>query len=413
MEDMFKISRKKVGLLMENNSLLILFSGKKIQSANGNEYEFEVRRNFYYLTGIDQADTIFVILKKEDKIHEKLFIPKNDSFNEQWIGDNYSKDEIREITGIDDVSYVNEFDEYLSIVADFKYNIYIQTDNIKKEDIQTYQNKFYFDLKQRFPFLNIKDAKELIYSLREVKRGEELDLMRSSSKVVKQAMEEIMFTIKGGVSEIEITALCDYITRKNGCTIPFPTIVAGGKNAYTLHYNKAKNILKDGDLVLIDMGSATNHYVCDVTRTFPVNGKFTLRQKDLYNIVLEANKTIIENVKEGVSINELNDMVIDFYAKELKAIGLIEEKDEVNKYYFHSVSHSIGLNCHDPFDREKPLKEGNVISVEPGLYIKEEGIGIRIEDDVVVSKNSCSVLTMDIIKDIEKIEEFMDNWELK
>ncbi|HRF70236.1 MAG TPA: M24 family metallopeptidase, partial [Candidatus Pelethenecus sp.] len=173
------------------------------------------------------------------------------------------------------------------------------------------------------------------------------------------------------------------------------------------HYMANDNIAKNGDLILFDLGCSYHMYCSDISRTFPVSGKFSPRQKQLYQIVLNGQEYVMKHIKPGITTKELNQILVKFYAEELKAIGLIQKDEEVKKYYYHGVSHHIGLECHDLCEY-LPLMPNSIISCEPGLYIEEEGIGIRIEDDILVTEDGCINLSKDILKTVEEIEKFME-----
>ena len=217
-----------------------------------------------------------------------------------------------------------------------------------------------------------------------------------------------MKNAKSGMMEYEIEAYYDYVLKKYGVKDKaFQTIAASGINGTTLHY--INNNCKTGaeDLILIDAGAQWGYYNGDISRTFPVSGKFTERQKTVYNIVLKGQQLIIENIKPGVLYPELNEMLKEYYFTELKKLGHAKSKEDVFDYYFHGVSHFIGAQTHDVGDRGQKLRPGMIISVEPGLYIAEWGIGIRIEDDALVTENGCEILTKDMIKTVDEIESFM------
>ena len=208
--------------------------------------------------------------------------------------------------------------------------------------------------------------------------------------------------------EYELESYFDFHIKNNGQrTNSFKTIAAGGKNATILHYSSNNCELNDGDLVLFDLGCKTNFYCSDITRTFPVNGVFTERQKEVYNEVLNVNKKCIEFLKPGVTRKEFNNYADSLIIKACYNLGLIKEDKEYRNYYWHSIGHSLGLDTHDPCDYNKPLQEGYVITVEPGIYIEEENIGIRIEDDVLITKNGAENLSESIIKEVDDIEKFM------
>ena len=247
-----------------------------------------------------------------------------------------------------------------------------------------------------------------------VKSEAEIEEFKKAIYKTDLGLKAIIKKIKPGLKEYQLKSLFYYTIQDfDNSELSFPTIVSSGVNATCLHYEEAKDEIKNNDLVLFDLGSRNNTYCADISRTYPANGKFTPLQKTIYEIVLNCNKMVIENAKEGVTIKELNNMVIEFLATNCLKAGLINNKEEIEKYYFHSISHHIGLDTHDPVSSndkslkrvEIPLKEGNIISDEPGLYFKELGIGVRIEDDLLITKDGCINLSKDIIKEVEDIEK--------
>lgn len=406
----FKDRRNCIFDKMLDNSILILFSDKLIMSNNGNNYNYEVNRNFFYLTGINQEDTILVMIKENGNQNEYIFSIRDDDLKIKWTGRSIPFEKIKQISDINNIIDNNDTNNFIfSKLNNLNINnIYLDINNITNNLDKNISFYKFEELKTKFPFITFHNIKNEIHLLRQIKNCDEIDNMKKANKSIEMALCLVMKSIKDGFKEIEVESLIDYIVKKDGLTLPFQTIVASGKNATTLHYDKAAEVLKDGELVLIDCGSAYECLASDVSRTYPVNGKFSARQKEIYNIVLKANKTVIKNAKPGVTLNELNDLVIDIYEEELKKIGLINTREEVSDYYYHFISHFIGLECHDPFDRFKPLVKGNVITVEPGLYIEDEGIGIRIEDDVLITENGHEVLTSGIIKEVDDIEGFME-----
>jgi Xaa-Pro aminopeptidase len=216
-----------------------------------------------------------------------------------------------------------------------------------------------------------------------------------------------MKNLKPGRFEYQIRADFEYQLMLRNSKPSFHTIGASSGNAVILHYVELQRKLEDGDMILLDLGALSNNYASDITRTYPVNGKFTQRQKDIYNVVLGAQDVTMDAMHVGASETEVNNKVKAYFAKELKILNLIKDDSEVDKYYYHGVGHPLGLDVHDLRRRDKTMQENNVYTVEPGLYIKEEGIGIRIEDDVWVTKNGIINLSKDIIKAVNDIENFM------
>ncbi len=406
--------RKKFSEKMPIGSVAVITSGVTKVASNDQDYNFEVDRNFYYLTGIDFPCVKMVASKTENGVKYALFVPRRDKTKEKWTGKIPSVEEYTIASGIKEVMFSDEYDEYFySLINSKKYDkCYLLTDNVLKGRSKSERNIICSDVARRFPLLTICDLAQLIHPLRALKDEQEIEAIKKSASITDKAVCEMAKMIKPGIKEYEPQSVFEYVVSRNGAKTAFATIAAGGENALTLHYTQNNDTLKDSELLLVDCGASLDWYNSDVTRTFPVSGKFTQRQLELYKIVLEANKLIISSVKPGVSMNDLNDILKQYYIKELRDIGLIQEDEEVEKFYYHCVSHSLGLDTHDPLDRNLPLQAGNVITVEPGLYIEKYAMGIRIEDDVLVTAKGCEVLT-NTIKEPEEIEELMNDWELK
>jgi Xaa-Pro aminopeptidase len=265
-------------------------------------------------------------------------------------------------------------------------------------------------VKKRYPFVRIKNIFPKIIPLRMVKSKEEIEEMKKAIEITIKGVESLMKNAKVGMKEYQLEAYYEFVCRSSGIKdYAFKTIAASGKNATILHYVDNNSEIKDGDLILFDLGAQHNYYNADITRTFPVNGVFSERQKEVYNAVLRVNERVIKTIKPGLEYKELNKMATEWIAEECIKLGLIKNKEEVSKYYWHSIGHSLGLDTHDISnkDRNTIFKEGMVWTVEPGIYIEEESIGIRIEDDVLITSDGVQVLTKDMIKTVEDIEEFM------
>lgn len=261
-------------------------------------------------------------------------------------------------------------------------------------------------LKDKKPWINIKNSRGLFAHARTVKEPEEIAEMKKAIAITNKGIEAILTNMRESY-EYQIESYFDQAIKYYGATgYAFPTIAASGKNATCLHYGENNCLARDGDLILFDLGASVNMYCADISRTFPVNGKFSDRQKQLYNIVLRGQELVFEHAKPGVTTRDLNNILISYYQEELMKIGLIDKPEDVSKYYYHGVSHHIGLDCHDLCEYTA-LKPGCIISNEPGLYIAEENIGIRIEDDVLITEDGPVWLSPQIIKTVEEIEEFM------
>lgn len=397
---------------IDNNSIVILFAGNAPKKTGDEVYQFTPDRNFYYLTGISEENHIVVLSKFNNEISEKLFLKEIDLAKEMWNGKTLRDFEAKEISGIEDTVYMNEFYGYLNrlIKGAEEINLYLDLDRQNYFEEDSNGNKFAEVFKGKYPQVIIKNVSSNITPLRMIKSKSEIAEMQRAVDITIDGVESLMKNSKAGMKEYELEAYFDFVCKTNGAKdFAFRTIAAAGKNATTLHYVENNSDIKNDDLILFDLGAQWNFYNADITRTFPVGGKFTDRQKQVYEAVLRVNKAVIEKIKPGVVYKELNAWATDLIAEECIKLGIIKEKKDVSKYYWHSIGHNLGLDTHDvePQGRNFVFEEGMVFTVEPGIYISEESIGIRIEDDVLVTADGCEVLTKGMMKEVSEIEAFM------
>lgn len=406
----FVTNRQKLGDVLSQNSIAIFFAGQAPYKSADETYPFTPNRNFYYLTGIDEEKVIMVIININGKVSEMLFIQENDPVMAKWVGETISEDRAKEVSGIEDIKFLKDFESIIASYFDrFSIdNVYLDLERQEFNIPQTSSQNFAVDIMKRYPYVRVKNVYHDIALLRTIKREEEIELIKKAIDITYDGIKEIWSNAKPGMKEYEIEAYFNYILKKNGVKdFAFPTIAATGKNATILHYVDNNTKTEDGELMLLDLGAQYKYYNGDISRTFPINGKFSERQKEVYNIVLEANETVMKAVKPGITTGELQDITKRVLAQGCKRIGLIKEDSELNKYYYHGVAHPLGLDTHDVGPRNIELKPGMIITDEPGLYIEEEGIGVRIEDDILVTEDGYVNLSAHIIKSIEDIEMFM------
>ena len=401
---------------VEENSLTILFSGVAKKSSYDEEYPFEVNRNFYYLTGIDQEDSILLMLKSEGEKREYLFVSPYSELKEKWYGKRLTTEEAYLISGVRNVLLNSALKARLDAIlasgnspyGEIKH-VYLDMEKEQKiaEDIGAEQEMEI--LEDAYDIVSFLDAYPILVKQRLIKSPAEIAELKEAIATTRLGVQAVMANAHPGVNEYELAStfrkVCDDDDGYQG--LAFNTIMASGANATTLHYPYPKARAEKGSLILMDLGSRNHYYCADVSRTIPVSGCFSPEQKEIYEIVLGCNKAVASYARPGISLGELNDFAKNYLASECLRIGLIKDKKEIDKYFYHSVSHQIGLDTHDPGgNKTDPLEIGNVISDEPGLYIKEKGIGIRIEDDLLITKNGAEVLTKDIIKEVADIEQF-------
>lgn len=320
-----------------------------------------------------------------------------------------TEEQAKQISGIQNIRYIDQFEQDFAEYV-FKNNIQICYLDMECREYGNITPALQYAEKVRkyFPAVVQKNIYTIFEELREIKEQYEIDLIQQAINITIKGIECMMKNAKPDMMEYEIEAYFDFVLKQNGIhQKAFQSIAASGKNGTILHYMENNSKAKSGDLILFDVGAQKNWYNGDISRTFPVNGKFTQKQKMVYNIVLEGQKKVIEAIKPGVPFTRLNEILKEHYFEELQKLGIVKTMEDVSKYYYHGVSHYLGAETHDIGNRQKLLQQNMVLTVEPGLYIEEWDIGIRIEDDVVVTENGCCVLSEKMIKTVEEIEEFM------
>lgn len=410
--EFYKSNRNGLLKKIKDNSIVVLFAGSALKKTGDQHYKFTPNRNFYYLTGVKEEDHILVITKINGEEKSYLYIKDIDLQMEKWIGKSLRKDEALDITAVDQVIFKKNFESDLHRLIKMKedINIYLDLERDSFESMDSTSHIFAKSLINKYPQVSIKNIYSIIAELRLIKSKEEVDNIRKAIDITINGVELLMKKTKVGMKEYELEAYFDFNCKNKGVKdLAFDTIAAAGKNATVLHYVDNNSELKDGDLILFDLGAQYNYYHADISRTFPINGKFTERQKKVYNAVLRVNEEIISLIKPGVKYVDINKRATDLLAEECIKLGLIQDKKDVTKYYFHSIGHSLGMDTHDVETphRDIVFAPGVVYTVEPGLYIEEEGIGIRIEDDILVTEDGVENLTKNMIKTVEEIESFM------
>ncbi|RBP38704.1 aminopeptidase P N-terminal domain-containing protein [Garciella nitratireducens] len=409
-KDFYKRNRNKLIEKMKKDSIAIVFSGQSIHRSADAEYPFLVNRNFYYLTGLEEENIILMIIKKEGEIQEELFIEQADPLKEKWIGKKYSKEEVENISGITRVSWIHDFKQRFTSLLDSQFfeNVYLDLERTQWDQQGDLRFRFSEIIKDKFPYLLIKNLYSILREFRTIKEPEEVEKIQKAIAITKEGIHSLMKQMRPGLKTYQLEAYFDFAIGYAGARDnAFESIIAPGEKAVILHYVKKQDTIKEGELVLFDVGADYQHYCGDISRTLPVSGKFTPRQKELYNIVLKAEEEVIQAIKPGLPFNELNQIAKKVLAEECIKIGFIQKEEEISQYYYHGVSHYLGLDTHDIGRRNQKLEPGMVLTVEPGLYVEEEKIGIRIEDDVLVTKEGCQVLSKEIPKKIEDIEAIM------
>ena len=378
----FTERRKQVFDKMDQDSALLLFSGIELHVSADEYLPFEANRNFFYLTGL-RRDHMILMMKKTAKEEKSiLFIEEADLNQERWFGRKVTVSEAQEITGIDDVRFLDSFEGMVNrlMAREDIGTLYFDCYRYQVEDLPDYNMVKAEEFAKKFPGRPIKNIAPVIAALRMQKDEDEI-------AIVRQAIEGADGTA-------------------------FPTIAGSGANGTMLHYDTNRDVCEDETLLLMYLGAKFQGYCADITRTYPVNGKYTDRQRQVYDVVLAANRAVAKAAKPGMTLKELDDIAKDVLGEGCVKLGLIEKKEDVGTYYMHGVSHHLGIDVHDVTAAwNDKLRPGAIITDEPGLYIDEWEIGIRIEDDILITEDGCEVLSENLMRDPDQIEAFMQEKE--
>ncbi len=417
----FEQNRLKLVNNLKENSVAIFQSNHEMPR-NGDQYfPYRQHSDMLYLTGINQEKTVFVLCPNHPipKNREILFIIKPNDHLETWYGKKLTKTQATEISGITTVLWLSELNDVLADQIFSSDHIYVnQYENPKyHSEVESRDEKFIGEIKARYPAHRYERLAPIMTRLRLIKEHDEINIIRHACHITSKAFHSVLKKVKPAMREFEIEAEISYEFRKNGAQgHAYYPIVASGENACFLHYTSNHSVCNDGDLLLLDFGAEFANYAADCSRTIPVNGIFTPRQKQLYNATLHVfNKTKTLMVK-GTTIALLNKQVSKIWEEEHIKLGLYSMNDinnqDVDKpllsnYFMHGISHFMGLDVHDVGNRLQTLEPGMVITLEPGIYIRNEGIGIRIENDILITDDKPIDLMQEIPIEAEEIEELM------
>jgi Xaa-Pro aminopeptidase len=427
---------KKFMEAIGNDAVAIIPAAHETTRSYDTEFKFHQDPDFYYLTGFPEPDAIAVIAPSKKKNPYTLFVRPRNLEMETWYGRREGVDGAVKNYGADKALPIEKFEAELANLLNGHEKLYYRFGVDQKLDqmiLQYLSTQRFRRLKTAYPPHTIIDPIILIHEMRLHKTEEEVELMQKSADIAAEAHILAMQSAKPGMNEYQIESLMESYMRHEGATgVAYNSIIGGGENACILHYVENNAPLKDGDLLLIDAGAQYKGYASDITRTFPVNGKFTKPQREVYDTVLEVEIACLEATKKGNTIKQRHELSIELLTEGMKKLGLLKgktkdliRKKEFMKYYMHGVGHYLGLDVHDAgryftdhqAKNSRPFEAGMVLTVEPGLYIppddksapsKYRGIGIRIEDDILVTEDGNVNLTAKVPKQAEEIEELMN-----
>ncbi len=419
---LFINNRERLKTLLPDDSIAIFHSNDEFPRSGDQNFIFKQNADLFYLTGIDQEQSILVLFPNcpNPLYKEVLFLRQTNDYIKVWEGHKYTKEQAKAVSGINNIYWLADFDNILHAIIHYAEHIYLNTNENDRyaHTVQYRDIRFINELRIKYPLHKYERAAPLMRQLRAIKSEIEVELTQKACDITKDAFLRVLHFVKPGVMEYEIEAeIIHEFIRQSATGHGYNPIIAAGENANILHYTDNNQQCKDGELVLMDFGAEYANYNADMTRTIPVNGKFTPRQKEVYEAVLHVLNESKKLMVAGAVWNTYHEQVGEIMTEQLIKLKLISATDVKNqnpaypaykKYFMHGTSHHLGIDVHDFAGRYTPFAVGNILTCEPGIYIPEEGFGIRLENDILITEDGNKDLMGDIPITVEEIEGIMN-----
>lgn len=420
---LFEANRKKFMNKMEPGTIAVFNSNDVYPISSDSTIPFQQHRDIFYLSGVDQEESILVLFPdaSSNKHKEVLFLTETNEHIAVWEGEKLNKEKAYETSGVKTVYWLKDFDNIFNQLMTEAKGIYFNTNEHLRanNEVETRELRFIKNCKEKYPAHQVHKSQPILHELRSRKETIEHDLIQKACDITTKGVHRVLNFLKPGVWEYEVEAeIMHEFLRNRSKGFAYTPIIASGANACVLHYIENNAQCKDGDLALMDFGAEYANYASDQTRCYPVNGRFSPRQKEIYNAVLDVKKEAEKLLVPGTIITEYHKQVGEIMTAKLLELGLLDKTDVKNqnpdwpaykKYFMHGTSHHIGLDTHDYGLYHKPIEEGMVFTCEPGIYLQDEGIGVRLEDDLIIQKSGSPKNMMPNIPiEIEEIEEIMN-----
>jgi len=418
----YTANRNRFAAKMKPASLAIFHSNDILPTNADGHLPFKQNSDLFYLSGVDQEESVLVLFPDSLHAHHReiLFLKETSDEIAIWEGAKLNKEQALEVSGIRTVYWLSQWERVMRPLLSEVRNIYLNSNEHTRAHIETETREVRLNKKFRedYPHYNYERSAPLLHQLRAVKDAEEVAQMQRACDITKAGLERVLRFIKPGVMEYEIEAeFAHEFLRRGSRGFAYTPIIASGFSACVLHYIDNDKACKDGDVILMDVGAEYGNYASDMTRCVPVNGRFTARQKQVYNAVLSVMRDASKLIRPGVMMHEYHKQVGELMTKQLLDLGLITRHDvekqnpdwpAYKKYFMHGTSHFLGLDVHDVGLWQEPVKAGNVFTVEPGIYIREENLGIRLENNIVIRENGFDDLMGHIPVEADEIEALMN-----
>jgi Xaa-Pro aminopeptidase len=420
--NLFINNRKNFVSRLKHSSVAIFHSNDEFPRSGDQAFLFKQNPDFFYLTGIDQEQSILLLFPDCPNLlyKEVLFLRQTNEHIAVWEGHKYTKEEAKQASGIENIYWLSDFDNILHSIINYAENIYINTnENDRYAQTVPYRDiRMLEELRLKYPLHHYERSAPIMRDLRVVKSAVEVELTQKACAITRDTFIKVLKFTKPGVAEYEIEAeIIHEFIKQRATGHAYSPIIASGKNAVVLHYVDNSEVCKDGDVILFDFGAEYANYNADMSRSVPVNGRFTKRQREVYDAVLRVMREAIKLIVAGTIWNEYHDEVGKIMTGELIGLGLLTKHDvekqdskmpAYKKYFMHGTSHHLGLDVHDFASRYKPFEVGNILTCEPGIYIPQEGLGIRLENNILITQGGNIDLMADIPLEADEIEDIMN-----
>lgn len=404
-------NRQRFAASMRPDSIAVLFAGREIRKTHDEYYPFFAQRNFVYLTGIQQKNSVLVICKDSDAIiSQRLYILPGDAMAERWTSRRLTSAEAEDISGISDTRPESQFLPDLQALAlsGAYENLYLDLFRYSPDDMDTPAHTMAVHSQREYPYLTLCNANPILRSLRTIKQPCEIEALRHAEKITEAGILAMMKASRPGMYEYQYKAEFDRAIGQFGPLGPgFPSIISAGANNFCIHYYSYTGQARDGDMILNDVGAQYDNLITDVSRGFPCNGKFTDRQKLLYECALQTSDYMFSIIHPGMKMKDVDATIRSYNAQLLKDAGVLKDVTEIGTYMWHGGAHHIGFDCHDAIKTPEIIAPNMVFCVDVGIYHEEWGIGFRVEDNCLVTEKGCENLSAAIVRTVADIESVM------
>ncbi len=404
----FASHRQRFLEALPSDGIAILFSGRPLLRTADEHYRYAPNHNYYYLTGLDRENQVVVLTRRGSERTATVFIEPVDPLAEAWTGRMMTAEQARALSNIDAIEVLDRWLPFVNRLIESGHypTVYLDLEHREWDGPPSDAIRFAHRLVEKHPGTPVRNAFPILAEARRIKSAGEIARVAAAIAHTKAGLAALLAHTRPGVREFQLNGHFTGTLLGGGASLAYPPIIAAGGNAAVLHYTTLRDPVQAGDLVLVDAAAAFGYYKADITRTFPADGTFTEAQRAIHDLVGEASHEVIAAMRPGVPHRELQNLTRQVLGRGMKALGYLRDESDVGQYYFHGVSHYLGLDTHD-VGEYRELEPGMVLTVEPGLYLKEKGLGVRIEDDILITADGVEVLSDGIPRDARGMEQWM------